>query len=139
MHLEDIPQTPASWRDDKLAADVAAVRRVRRVVTMALEVQRQGKVIGSSLEAAPVLHVEDAQVREILKQINMDDLFITSGVRLSGDPAPAEAFRLPEVAGVAVVFERADGEKCERCWKILPDVGRHKHPGTCARCNEALG
>jgi isoleucyl-tRNA synthetase len=39
---------------------------------------------------------------------------------------------------VAVVFETAMGEKCERCWKILPDVGSHAHPHTCKRCNDAL-
>jgi isoleucyl-tRNA synthetase len=39
---------------------------------------------------------------------------------------------------VAVVFAEAEGEKCQRCWKILPDVGTHSHPGTCARCDEAL-
>ncbi|WP_371229162.1 isoleucine--tRNA ligase [Roseovarius sp. 2305UL8-3] len=139
VHLVDIPDTPAEWRNDNLAAAVASVRRVRRVVTMALEQERQNKVIGSSLEAAPILHVEDTTVREMLRQINVDDLFITSGLRLTGDPAPDEAFRLPEVEGVGVVFEMAEGEKCNRCWKILPDVGTHKHPGTCARCNEALG
>jgi isoleucyl-tRNA synthetase len=58
---------------------------------------------------------------------------------VTGDPAPGEAFRLPEVPGVAVVFETAEGEKCARCWQILPDVGSHKHPQTCARCDEALG
>ena len=139
VHLADFPETPKSWRNEGLAAQVAVVRRVRRVVTMALELQRQNKVIGSSLEAAPILHVEDAGVRKLLKAINMDDVFITSGVRITGDPAPAEAFRLPEVEGIGVVFELAEGEKCQRCWKILPDVGMHKHPGTCARCNAALG
>jgi isoleucyl-tRNA synthetase len=43
------------------------------------------------------------------------------------------------VPEVAVVFEPAKGEKCERCWRVLPDVGTHKHPGTCQRCNDALG
>ena len=42
-------------------------------------------------------------------------------------------------AGIGVVFEKAEGEKCERCWKVLPDVNTHKHPHTCARCNAALG
>jgi isoleucyl-tRNA synthetase len=46
---------------------------------------------------------------------------------------------LPDVADVAVVFHPAQGEKCQRCWQILPDVGTHKHPRTCARCNDALG
>ncbi|WP_171173517.1 isoleucine--tRNA ligase [Ruegeria sp. HKCCD8929] len=139
VHLVDIPETPASWRNPQNEENVAKVRRVRRVVTAALEIQRRDKVIGSSLEAAPVVHVEDADVRALLGQIDMDDLCITSGLILTGDPAPAEAFRLPEVEGVGVVFEKAEGEKCQRCWKILPDVGRHAHPGACGRCDEALG
>ncbi len=138
VHLQDFPETPADWRDDALADAVARVRRVRRVVTAALEVQRRDKVIGSSLEAAPVVHVEDPEVLEILKTLPMDDLCITSGLVLSADPSPNEAFRLPEVPGVGVVFEKATGEKCQRCWKYLPDVGTHSHPGVCGRCEEAL-
>ncbi|MCA0873199.1 isoleucine--tRNA ligase [Seohaeicola saemankumensis] len=139
VHLVDFPETPAEWLRPELMETVARIRRVRRVVTAALEVQRTDKVIGSSLEAAPVVHVEDAEVRELLGGIEMDDLCITSGLRVTGDPAPAEAFRLPEVEGVGVVFEKADGEKCQRCWKILPDVGRHAHAGVCSRCDSALG
>ena len=139
VHLQDIPETPASWKDEALAAKWAKVRRARRAVTAALEVQRTDKVIGASLEAAPVVHIEDAETLEALKSVNFDDICITSGINLTGDPAPDEAFRLPEVAGVGVVFEKAEGEKCQRCWKILPDVGRHQHPGTCQRCNDALG
>ncbi|QEW21842.1 Isoleucine--tRNA ligase [Marinibacterium anthonyi] len=139
VHLTDFPDTPASWRNLNVEKAVAKVRRVRRVVTSALEIERQNKVIGSSLEASPVVHVEDAETRAFLQMIDMDDLFITSGVRMSADPAPSEAFRLPEIEGVAVIFEAAEGEKCQRCWKILPDVGRHQHPGVCDRCNDALG
>ena len=139
VHLVDMPETPATWRSDALASDVAAIRRVRRVVTSALEIQRQDKVIGSSLEAAPVVHIEDAAVRDLLKEQEMDDLCITSGLTITGDPAPAEAFRMPEGEGVSVVFEMAEGAKCQRCWKILPDVGRHSHPGVCGRCDDALG
>ena len=58
VHLQDIPETPGDWRDDALAAKWAQVRRARRVVTAALEVQRTEKVIGASLEAAPVVHVD---------------------------------------------------------------------------------
>jgi isoleucyl-tRNA synthetase len=115
------------------------LRQVRRAVTAALEVQRTAKVIGASLEAAPVVHVEDAGALAALRSVDFADLCITSGLFLTADPAPAEAFRLPEVPGVGVVFELALGEKCQRCWKILPDVGSHKHPHTCARCNAALG
>ncbi len=67
------------------------------------------------------------------------DCCITSAVSLSGDPAPAEAFRLPEIPGVGVVFETAEGAKCQRSWKILPDVGRQSHAAVCGRCDGALG
>ena len=139
VHLEDIPETPAEWLDEPLAAKWAAIRRVRRVVTAALEVQRRDKVIGASLEAAPVVHVRDADTLAALRTVDFADICITSAVALTGDPIPGEAFRLPEVEGVGVVFETAEGEKCQRCWKILPDVGTHTHPGVCGRCNDALG
>ncbi|WP_138421625.1 isoleucine--tRNA ligase [Maritimibacter alexandrii] len=139
VHLVDIPETPAAWMDEALAAKWAGIRKVRRVVTAALEVQRRDKVIGASLEAAPVVHVEDAEVAKALGTVHFADICITSGVSVTTDPAPAEAFRLPDAPGVAVVFETADGEKCQRCWKILPDVGTHSHDGVCGRCDEALG
>ncbi len=138
VHLEDFPVTPGDWRDDPLAAKWEDIRRVRRVVTAALEIQRQEKVIGASLEAAPVVHVRDPEVLAMLKTVPFDDVCITSALVLSGDPLPDEAFRLPEVDGVGVVFKKADGEKCQRCWKILPDVGSHGHAGICGRCDEAL-
>ena len=139
VHLQDIPETPADWRNPELAAKWDGIRRARRGVTAALEVQRTAKVIGASLEAAPVVHVEDPDLLAALKSVDFADICITSDLQLTADPAPNEAFRLPEAPGVAVVFETALGEKCERCWKILPDVGSHAHPCTCARCNAALG
>ena len=138
VHLVDIPETPAAWRDADLAQKWAGIRRARRVVTAALEVQRSDKVIGASLEAAPVVHVEDAALLKALKSVNFDDICITSHIALTGDPSPSEAFRLPEVEGIGVVFEKAEGSKCMRCWKILPDVGTHAHEGVCARCDSAL-
>ena len=138
VHLVDFPETPASWRNLQNEENVARVRVVRRVVTAALELQRRDKVIGSSLEAAPVVHVADEETRRLLDLIDIDELCITSGLTVSADPAPKGAFALDEVEGVAVVFAKAEGEKCQRCWKILPDVGQHAQPGVCGRCNSAL-
>jgi isoleucyl-tRNA synthetase len=139
VHLTDMPETPAAWANPDLAAKWAKVRAARRAVTAALEIQRSDKVIGASLEAAPVVHIEDADMLAALKSVAFDDLCITSAISLTADPAPAEAFHLPEVPGVGVVFEKATGDKCQRCWKILPDVGSHKHHGVCKRCDTALG
>ncbi|MGB5838581.1 MAG: zinc finger domain-containing protein, partial [Albidovulum sp.] len=138
VHLQDMADTPADWLDEPLAQKWESIRRVRRVVTAALEVQRTAKVIGASLEAAPVVHVEDAVVLKALQSVPFTDICITSGISLTADPAPDEAFRLPDVPGVGVVFEMAEGEKCQRCWKILPDVGSHGHDGVCGRCDSAL-
>ena len=138
VHLVDMPETPEAWLNPELAAKWAKVRAARRVVTAALEVQRTEKVIGASLEAAPVVHVDDAAQREALESVSFEDVAITSDITVTGDAAPAEAFRMPETQGVAVVFEKAEGAKCERCWKVLPDVGTHEHPGVCRRCDEAV-
>ena len=139
VHLVDIPDTPADWLDEPLAAKWVGIRGVRRVVTAALEIQRRDKVIGASLEAAPVVHVRDKEVLKALRSVDFADVCITSAVVLTSDPMPNEAFRLPEADGVGVVFEAAEGGKCQRCWKILPDVGSHGHAGTCHRCDAALG
>jgi isoleucyl-tRNA synthetase len=138
VHLEDFAETPDDWRDDALAAKWATVRRARRVVTGALEVERTGKVIGASLEAAPTVHVT-ADVAKVLETTAFDDLCITSAITISTEAAPEGAFRLDDVADIAVVFAHAAGDKCERCWKILPDVGTHAHAGVCGRCDTALG
>ena len=138
VHLEDFPETPAEWRDADLAQRWEGVRRVRRVVTAALEVQREGKQIGSSLEAAPVVHVADAAVREALASAQFEDVCITSGIAVEDGEGPGDAFRLPEVDGVAVVHRMAEGGKCARCWKVLPDVGSHESAGTCGRCDAHL-
>ncbi len=139
VHLHDFAATPADWLNEPLAAKWDHVRRARRVVTAALEVKRTDKTIGASLEAAPVVHVEDAQMLAALKSVAFADVCITSDLSLTADPAPTEAFRMAEAPGIGVVFETADGEKCQRCWKILPDVGTHAHPGVCARCDAVLG
>jgi len=139
VHLEDFPETPNSWLNAELAAKWTKIRDVRRVVTGAIEIERQEKNIGASLEAAPVVYIADAALRELLASVDFADACITSAIQVSGDVAPDEAFTLADVSGVAVVFAKASGEKCGRCWKILPDVGNHKHAQTCQRCSDALG
>ncbi|NAZ37372.1 isoleucine--tRNA ligase [Rubellimicrobium sp. CFH 75288] len=138
VHLVDFPPTPGEWRDDALAARWERARAARRVVTGALEPQRAAKTIGASLEAAPIVHLADPMAAGGLSPEEFADICIVSAATLTEDAAPAGAFRLPEVPDVAVVFAPAQGAKCARCWKILPDVGQHAHPGTCGRCNAAL-
>jgi isoleucyl-tRNA synthetase len=137
VHLQDFPATPSAWRDDALAAKWAKIRAARRVVNGALEIARRDKLIGASLEAAPVLYVADPAVAAAVKTVDMADVCITSGLTLAEHEPPAEAYRGEDPA-IGVVFERAEGAKCARCWKVLPDVGQHAHPGVCARCDGAV-
>ena len=137
VHLEDFPTSPPAWRDDALAARWARVRAARRAVTGALEVARRDKVIGASLEAAPVVHTDEATAA-LLAEVPFADLCITSGIEVTTAPAPDDAFRLEGVEDAAVVFAHAEGGKCLRCWKVLPDVGHHGHDGVCGRCDNAL-
>jgi isoleucyl-tRNA synthetase len=138
VHLVTYPETPASWRDDALGAKWARIRELRRVVTGALELERAQKRIGSSLQAAVTVHADSAYV-EALRGLDLAEICITSAGTLTTAPAPAGAFTLPDVAGVAVLVAAAPGEKCQRCWRILPEVGSlARHPDLCERCADAV-
>ncbi len=139
VHLVDFPATPVDWHDAALAARWEEIRRVRRVVTGALEIERREKRIGASLEAAPEVFVADEALRAALGKVDFQDVCITSELALSAGSPPDGAFSLEDVPGIAVVPRLASGTKCARCWKILPDVGTHRHPDLCSRCDAVLG
>ncbi|HEY0327918.1 MAG TPA: isoleucine--tRNA ligase [Rhodopseudomonas sp.] len=139
VHLTLFPDGLAPFRDDALATKWETIRNVRRVVTGALELERAAKRIGSSLEASPLVYVADKAVFATLFDIDLAEVCITSNAMVSNADAPAEAFRLPDVAGVAVVVEKAQGKKCARSWKILPTVGDDKEfPDVSPRDAQAL-
>jgi isoleucyl-tRNA synthetase len=139
VHLELFPAVPAAWRDDKLAEKWRKVRLVRRVVTGALEIARAAKRIGSSLEADPIVHVSNAELREALLSVDLAEVCITSAATLADGEGPADAFRLPDVPGVAVVVNLAEGRKCARSWKISHDVGADpQYPDVTPRDAQAL-
>ncbi len=123
VHLELFPEVPAAWRDEALATKWRSVRQVRRVVTGALELARADKKIGSSLEADPVVHISDPALLAALAGVDLAEAAITSGATVVAGEGPKDAFRLDDVAGVAVVFRPAQGRKCARSWKILSTVG----------------
>ncbi len=140
VHLVDMPETPKGWLDPTLSKKWEEVRRARRMVTAALEIQRTNKVIGSSLEASPVIYT-GADLADILKSVAFAEICITSGLEIKANTlAPMTAYSpLDVTSDLSVDFLPSVGQKCQRCWKVLPDVGSHKHPGTCARCSDALG
>jgi isoleucyl-tRNA synthetase len=137
VHLRTFPDVPADWLDPELAAKWDEIRDIRRVVTGALEIERKEKRIGSSLQAGPVVYLS-VDRRAALDGIDFAEVCITSSIATVEGEAPAEAFRLGDVAGVAVVPKAAEGHKCQRCWQVLPEVGRQKKPDLCRRCDAAV-
>jgi isoleucyl-tRNA synthetase len=123
VHLTLFPEGLEAFRDDALATKWTTIRDVRRVVTGALELERAAKNIGSSLEASPVIYVSDREMLATLFDVDLAEVCITSNYEVREGEAPATAFRLDAVPGVAVVVEKAAGKKCARSWKILPTVG----------------
>jgi isoleucyl-tRNA synthetase len=139
VHLTLFPENLEGLRDDKLAAKWEAIRNVRRVVTGALELERAAKNIGSSLEASPVIYVADRDMLATLFVTDLAEICITSNYEVREGEAPASAFRLDAVPGVAVVVEKAVGTKCARSWKISPTVGEDpEYPDVTPRDAKAL-
>jgi isoleucyl-tRNA synthetase len=139
VHLTLFPDGFEGFHDEALAAKWQTIRDVRRVVTGALEVERAAKNIGSSLEASPLVYVSDKTIFFTLFDIDLAEVFITSNAMATNEDAPATAFRLNDVPGVAVVVEKAEGIKCARSWKILPTVGEDpEYPDVSPRDAQAL-
>jgi isoleucyl-tRNA synthetase len=123
VHLQLFPDVPKSWRDPALAEKWERIKRVRRVVTGALEIERAAKKIGSSLEAAPQVFIADPALMHALAGIDLAEVCITSAIAVTAGAPPSGAFALDDVAGVAVVVKPAEGTKCARSWRITKDVG----------------
>jgi len=137
IHEQAFPAIPAQWKNEDLAARWEKVRTVRRVVTGALEKERAAKRIGSSLQASPTVYLTP-DLAALCETMPMADICITSDIALSTEAAPEGAFTLEDVPGVACMPAPAEGAKCDRCWKVLPDVDTHEHAGVCGRCSDAI-
>jgi len=130
VHFRTFPDTPDDWHDGARAERWQTIRRLRRVVTGALEVERREKRIGSSLEAAPKVFVTDPIYRSALAaeadgELDefLAEIAITSQAYLVDEAGPDGAYRIEDVADIAVDPGKAQGEKCARSWKYDPKVG----------------
>jgi isoleucyl-tRNA synthetase len=139
VHLREFPALPDTWLDDKLDARWDKIREVRKVVTGALEIARRDKTIGASLEAWPTVHITNTDLAGAVAGIDLAEISITSGIEIEATAAPAGAFALDEVQGVAVVFAKSEYPRCARSWRFVPDVGSvAAYPDLSARDAEAM-
>lgn len=142
VHLTLFPLDLGEYRDEALEKKWRVIRAIRKVVTGALEVERAAKRIGSSLEASPMIYLPEAFMGDLF-DVDWAEICITSNAMVEilrgNDTPPADAFRLPELADVGVVIERAQGTKCARSWKILSSVGSDaEYPDVSPRDAQAL-
>ncbi|PKG22112.1 isoleucine--tRNA ligase [Niallia nealsonii] len=135
VQLTDFPKVSEYSNDQELLDKWNKFMLLRDDVLKALEEARNQKVIGKSLQASITLYVnEDTNVLLNSIQENLKQLFIVSGFEVAGEykAAPENALKLEHAA---IVVSKADGETCERCWTVTPDVGEDKeHPTLCVRC-----
>jgi isoleucyl-tRNA synthetase len=140
VHLKTFPVVPKEWKDEALAKKWAEIRTIRRVVTGALELARNEKKIGSSLQASIHVYLTGRQW-DVLAGQSLATIGICSEAIFthSESTLPSEAFTLPDVPGLGVIVGLAPGKKCERCWQVLLEVGSHDdHPDLCNRCHDAV-
>ncbi len=138
--LRVFPETPDAWRNDWEASRWGMIEAVTKSVTEAIEIERREKRIGSSLEASPIVSLPHPLLEAFHPStahpaVDAAEIFRTSGAQLAEADAPAEA-SLAMAGAVSVEARVAEGCKCARCWKILPEV----KPATklCLRCEDAV-
>ncbi|MFY9288878.1 MAG: isoleucine--tRNA ligase [Alphaproteobacteria bacterium] len=137
IHLQTFPSVPKDWKNEALAEKWEQIRNLRRVVTGAMELARNDKKIGSSLQAHPTVYIK-SEYKTLLESIDFAEVSISSSLTLMTSAVPDGAFTLADVEGIGVVVQMAAGAKCERCWQVLPEVGKQKHTDLCLRCDDAV-
>ncbi len=166
VHLLDFFFVPTGWRDDARAAKWEQVRAFRKQVTTSIEASRKTGIVAGSLTANVSIsastmfsivgvksdgdtivismlpsgalakpHGSETAIRGLLSKEEWEEVFITSEVHFVDDD-----FSNPgEFGDVGFRVTKARGTKCDRCWRVLPEVGASvKHPALCLRCVDAV-
>ena len=135
VQLTDLPEYKELPNAIALEEKWTSFMNLRDDVLKALEEARNEKIIGKSLAAKVTLYVNDS-TKTLLDSIqeNLMQLFIVSGFEVAGayKEAPESAIKLEHAA---IVITKAEGETCERCWVVTPEVGKDADlPTLCPRC-----
>ena len=112
------------------------IHEIRTDAQKALELARGEKIIGKPLEAKVTLFA-DGELKEFLEGVKdaLPEIFIVSAV----DVADGEGEVKGDVAGLSLSVSKAEGEKCERCWKFTRNIGSNPaHPTLCEACAKTM-
>lgn len=142
VHLQAFPELPAEWNNPELDERWVKLRGVRRIITTEIEDARRNGTIGSSLQAQVELTLSEEEA-SLFAGVDWSELCIVSHVDIMIDPQSSSVYIEGSEGGLlhgAPVVRAAEGEKCVRCWKVLPETGsRPDYPGLCLRCVSVVG
>jgi isoleucyl-tRNA synthetase len=121
--------------DKSLLQRWSALTELRERVLGMIEPLRKEKKIGSSLQAKVILTGTRDELAFLEPSISaLPTLFIVSAVALKVRPAGEAG-----ASGLTITIDRADGVKCERCWRYVTSVSSDPAwAGLCERCQNAL-
>ncbi|MGH1456713.1 MAG: isoleucine--tRNA ligase [Alphaproteobacteria bacterium] len=123
IHLREFLKVDDSWENGVLAADWFEIKKIRKSVLEAIEPKRNSKELGSSLEAKPIL--SKVTQAPLLKKRDMAEICITAPIEYNDE------------VSIGIDIKKAEGSKCERCWKVLPEVTAESGH-LCNRCADAV-
>jgi isoleucyl-tRNA synthetase len=139
LFLSDFVKAKANYQNIDMFNEWEEIKKIRKVVSGAMELHRASKDIGSSLEATPIVYVENTKSLELLKGIDFAEVCIVSNISIlpiSNDINKSELFSLDDVVGIWVKFVKTSGVKCVRCWKYFDSL---KEDDLCERCSDVVG
>ena len=116
IHENDFVKIPANWKNDKLNYKMSELFKIKQLANIAIEEKRISKEIGSSLEAELNLRT-NGEKSELLSNLDLAEYFIVSKAEKT----------LSDKGEIEISVNKANGKKCERCWKILENKCSRKN------------
>lgn len=136
IHMTLFPEVNPDYTNKELGRKWQTLVNVKSEVSKAIELARQKKIIGHSLDCSVMVYGPD-ELRALLTDY-LDDfkaLLIVSDVTVSSEDTIDNPYVSPEFEGLKIGVTKASGEKCERCWHYSTTVGNSTdHPAICERC-----
>ena len=134
--FNDIPTSGYIDIDEAFIAKWDRIHEIRTDVQKALELARKDKKIGKPLEAKVTLFADGELAEFLNSELDaLPEIFITSTVEIKSGEGDVKG----DVDGLSVSISKAEGEKCERCWKFSTTVGcNHDHPTLCKECADTM-
>jgi isoleucyl-tRNA synthetase len=140
VHMDQFVPVKENYKDPDLASRWDLIVRARRTVTKAIELARNEKRVGHSLDASVEVGVSKDLAEKLRPyEDQLRSIFIVSSVKLIPDGELPDGFESEELPGIRVAVKPSQDPKCDRCWVRDSTVGEHNdHPTLCRRCTGAL-